>query len=91
MNPPKLGDQPAFPATFLDQNLEGLAAREQFCGMTLREYYAGLAMQAQIHALASLYGAQNMLGATKTHEIVAELACCFSDALCAELSKEQKP
>jgi hypothetical protein len=74
----KLKDKPVFP-----QNYELLEGQE---GMTLREHYAGLAMQGLLSS-AEIHRRTNDKRMQK--EIAAEYAVEYADALIAELEKQE--
>lgn len=75
----KLGDIPAFPTERQEKvNDRDYAHAVSYPGMTLRQYYAGLAMQAYI--------IKGLEGST-AHAIVAADAVRSADALLNELEK----
>jgi len=78
----KRGDEPAYPAEYVKHAPgavgNSVAITENGSGMTLREHYAGLAMQG----LAAYYGLDNA-------ESMARTAVRQADALLIELSKAQ--
>lgn len=64
-----LADKPAFPCPKKDSD-------DYNYGMTLREYYAGLAMQA----LIAFYASKD-----QNEDVIADLACIQADALIKKL------
>lgn len=79
-----LKDKPAFarPHSEFNDGAEGYIFADQE-GMTLREYYAGLAMQGMLSMLTTEDAPYIKL------DILARDACRFADALIAELEKEE--
>lgn len=71
----KLAGSPAFPI----QNAQYTEAYGGHPGMTMRQYYAGLAMQGHIASEAD--------GSAYTAEGAAERSVRFAEALIAELEK----
>lgn len=97
----KLGDIPAFPSdgdTFTRGGPAGRVTQETYSGMTLRQYYAGLAMQSvtevifpkMFEALAN-EKSRNLTDAEsdKLKKLLPELAVACADALLAQLEKGQ--
>lgn len=85
----KLADQPAFPGGLrrvVDVVDGKQVVIEVVEGMTLRQYYAGLAMQGTLAGRKSRIGDQSK-DAQKT-EWFAERAVMLADALIAELEKQ---
>ena len=69
-------NKPAFPQSIFIQAQEGqFASAEAPLGMTLREYYAGLAMQALI----------DKFGTMRPFSVLAQRAIESADALIVEL------
>lgn len=77
-----LANQPAFPHFIPTKCEDGTDDFEPKTGMTLRQYYAGLAMQA---LAGSAFG--NCLPEDARLSAVAIAATRYSDALLAELQK----
>ncbi|MFA5704647.1 MAG: hypothetical protein WC982_14170 [Advenella sp.] len=65
--------KPAFPVPYTVQNMYGDQVTEHTDGMTLREYYAGLAMQVMV---------------ASHNDYEPRWAVAFADALIAELQRE---
>ena len=93
----QLGNQPVNAEIFFKQN--GEASEDcpfeatTYPGMTLRQYYAGLAMQALIES-DSVKNVYNSCGggfSCDKHTMTAELAVKYADALLLELSKTNEP
>lgn len=81
---------PAFPGQWYDfQPYTGdQVVREQWEGMTLRDYFAAKAMPAliQLFTTGDLTAKD---GRPATEEHIAEQAYCFADAMLAQRAKEQ--
>lgn len=73
---------PAFPLTWQDESQDHLGQMIE-AGLTKREYFAGLAMQALITQLPE----NSCNGVEGASEIVGRGACVIADALIAELEK----
>jgi len=72
--------EPAFPCEYKDFNSAGdLVPREQYSGMTLRDYFASKAMQAIISANTDSFS-KDEYGRT-VGEIVSERAYVFADMM----------
>jgi hypothetical protein len=69
------GESPAFPVP------DGEAANLGYHGLSKREYFAGLAMQAIIASQTTI----------KAPYTITDTAVCAADALLAELAKGDKP
>ncbi len=80
MNANKAENPPAFPHDELDAN----GQRRQWFGMTLRDYFAGQALQGMA---SSKYWAENMSEQNNLLEPVAKVAYMAADAMLAERLK----
>lgn len=79
---------PAFPCQWLDfQPQTGQqVVREQFLGMTLRDYFAAKALPPIMETVATLTPAEISAWATQ-EETIAKLAYFFADAMLRERMK----
>jgi hypothetical protein len=85
----EFGEQPANPCNWIDfQPTTGeQVVRQQFPGLTKREWFAGLAMQGMLSA-SDREGRPDDI--RRMSGLYAEASAIYADALLAELSKEVK-
>ena len=87
--PTNHGEAPAFPFQHTDEGVE------MENGLTTREYFAGLIMQAIVSRSAFNQDAEDMMkkagitGAPKVEAFMAHMSVSLSDALIAALNREQ--
>ncbi len=95
----KLADQPAFPQAYLRDFYDDGRPRTEVLsseGMTLRQHYAGLAMQGIVSndnmlRSCTVTAGKGPGGSAETPKYVSLVAIAYADALLAALQQEPKP
>ena len=84
----KIANDPAYPCVIKDRQFPNNSELERFSGMTLRQYYAGLAMQG---LLSGIMGDSYLHASSKEwFKDISEASVEFSDALIAELENSNE-
>lgn len=80
----KLKDSPAFPLPCQDDRDCGERSKSGYGGMTLRQYYAGKAMEGMLSSITLSRGADDCV------KLVSDAAVKHADGLIAELEKSEE-